>query len=88
LAKNAKALLLDEPLSGLDPHAASEFCSQLKILSDKGIAILMATHDIFRARELGGRIGIMKHGRLVDERDASNITAVQLEQAYLAHMRS
>ena len=88
LAKNAKALLLDEPLSGLDPHAASEFCSQLKILSGKGIAILMATHDIFRARELGGRIGIMKHGCLVDERDASNITAVQLEQAYLAHMRS
>lgn len=48
----------------------------------------MATHDISGPCELGGRIGIMKHGCLVDERDASNITAVQLEQAYLAHMRA
>ncbi|MGQ0697536.1 MAG: ABC transporter ATP-binding protein [Panacagrimonas sp.] len=87
LAKNAKALLLDEPLSGLDPHAANEFCVQLRSLRESGVAVLMATHDLFRARELGGRIGIMKQGRLVDERDATSVTATELEQLYLTHMQ-
>jgi ABC-2 type transport system ATP-binding protein len=87
LAKNAKALLLDEPLSGLDPHAANEFCTQVRQLRESGVAVLMATHDLFRARELGGRIGIMKRGRLVDEREAGSLSAGELEKVYLAHMQ-
>ncbi len=87
LAKNAKALLLDEPLSGLDPHAANEFCGQVRALRESGCAVLMATHDIFRARELGGRIGIMKRGYLVDERDAQSLSASELESLYIAHMQ-
>lgn len=87
LAKNAGALLLDEPLSGLDPHAANEFCAQLRELRSAGVAVLMATHDLFRARELGGRIGIMKRGRLLDEREAQSLTAAELERLYLAHMQ-
>jgi ABC-2 type transport system ATP-binding protein len=50
LAKNAKALLLDEPTSGLDPKAANEFSALLTKLSQDGVAVLMATHDVFRAR--------------------------------------
>src|ERR687897_2277818 len=65
LAKSAKALLLDEPTSGLDPKAANEFSSVLARLSQDGVAILMATHDLFRAKETGTRVGIMKHGKLV-----------------------
>ncbi|CAK9039504.1 Probable ABC transporter ATP-binding protein NosF [Durusdinium trenchii] len=53
LAKNAKALLLDEPLSGLDPSAANALCVSLRRLRDEGRAILMATHDVFRAKEVG-----------------------------------
>jgi len=55
LAKQAKALLLDEPTSGLDPKASNEFAETLRQLKDKGVAILMATHDLFRARELSIR---------------------------------
>jgi ABC-2 type transport system ATP-binding protein len=58
LAKKAKALLLDEPTSGLDPKAANEFSVILKELAKEGTAVLMATHDIFRAREVATRIGI------------------------------
>ncbi|MEM9533037.1 MAG: ATP-binding cassette domain-containing protein [Pseudomonadota bacterium] len=86
LAKNAEALLLDEPLSGLDPAAANSFCSQLKKMRDEGRAVLMATHDIFRAKEVGSRIGIMKAGRLVDLLEASSLAATEIEQIYLAHM--
>lgn len=86
LAKNAKALLLDEPLSGLDPSAANALSNSLKALRDEGHAILMATHDVFRAKEIGTRIGIMKAGKLIDTLDAASLNAVEIEKIYLAHM--
>ena len=86
LAKGARALLLDEPLSGLDPSAANEFCRLLRQLADNGAAVLMATHDLFRARELADRIGIMKSGTLVEELSPESLDQAALEQVYLNHM--
>ncbi len=86
LAKKAKALLLDEPTSGLDPKASNEFSELLKRLSDRGVAILMATHDLFRAKESGTRVGMMKHGRLMESLSTSDIGHADLEQLYLRHM--
>lgn len=83
LAKKAKALFLDEPTSGLDPKASNEFSEILKELSMEGTAILMATHDIFRAKEVAHRIGIMKEGQLVSQLSASDLTANELEKLYL-----
>jgi ABC-2 type transport system ATP-binding protein len=86
LAKKAKALLLDEPTSGLDPKASNEFSELLKRLSGRGVAILMATHDLFRAKESGTRVGIMKHGKLVETLATGEIGHADLEQLYLRHM--
>ncbi len=83
LAKRAKALLLDEPTSGLDPKAANEFSDILRTLSAGGAAILMATHDIFRAKEVGTRIGIMRAGHLVETLPTGDLTANELEAIYL-----
>ena len=83
LAKQAKALLLDEPTSGLDPKASNEFSDIIAELSKSGVAVLMATHDIFRAKEIAHRIGIMKEGNLVSVIDASGISANELEKLYL-----
>jgi ABC-2 type transport system ATP-binding protein len=83
LAKQAKALLLDEPTSGLDPKASNEFSELLTQLAQDGTAILMATHDIFRAREVGTHIGIMRAGELVESLQADNLTANELEAIYL-----
>jgi ABC-2 type transport system ATP-binding protein len=86
IAKKAKALLLDEPTSGLDPKAANEFSELLKKMSGSGAAVLMATHDLFRAKETGTRVGIMKHGRLVAELRTEEIGHADLERIYLEHM--
>jgi len=85
-AKQAKALLLDEPTAGLDPKASNEFSELLLKLKADGAAILMATHDLFRAKETGTRIGIMKEGRLVDELSAGEVSHADLEKIYLQHM--
>jgi ABC-2 type transport system ATP-binding protein len=86
IAKKAEALLLDEPTSGLDPKAANEFSQLLKKLSGAGVAVLMATHDLFRAKETGTRVGIMRHGRLMRNLDTKEIGHADLERIYLEHM--
>jgi ABC-2 type transport system ATP-binding protein len=86
LAKRAEALLLDEPTSGLDPKAANEFSQSLRGISAGGVAVLMATHDLFRAKELGTRIGIMKGGRLLTTLKSEEIGHADLERIYLQHM--
>lgn len=86
-AKRATVLLLDEPTSGLDPKASNEFSELLKKLSGQGCAVLMATHDLFRAKESGTRVGIMKHGRLLTEMTTDEIGHADLERIYLENMR-
>jgi ABC-2 type transport system ATP-binding protein len=86
IAKQATALLLDEPTSGLDPKASNEFSELLTQLSGDGVAILMATHDLFRAKETGTRAGIMRQGVLVADLVTSEIGHADLEALYLKHM--
>ncbi|NII83800.1 ATP-binding cassette domain-containing protein [Pedobacter sp. SG908] len=83
LAKNAKIILMDEPTSGLDPKATAEFTQLIKQLAAEGKSILMATHDIFNAVNVGSHIGIMKQGELIHTLKASDITAADLQELYL-----
>jgi ABC-2 type transport system ATP-binding protein len=88
LAKQARALLLDEPTSGLDPSASHEFSQLLKAMASRGVAILMATHDLFRAREVATRIGIMRDGEIRREFAPGELGAADLESIYLGEMAS
>jgi ABC-2 type transport system ATP-binding protein len=86
LMKHAKAILLDEPLSGLDPAAANDLVEVLRETAAGGTALLISTHDIFRAKDVATRIGIMRHGKLLDMIDPSALSASELEAIYLTHM--
>jgi len=83
ILKGAPALILDEPTSGLDPRAAWELGRLLVGLRDEGRAILMSTHDVFRAKQLADRVGIMSRGRLVAEWTRAELLAQDLEELYL-----
>lgn len=83
-ARQSKAMLLDEPTSGLDPSAANDFATRIRAAGDAGMAVLMATHDLFNARQVADRIGIMKKGCLVAEFDAQSVSHQELEDVYLA----
>lgn len=87
MIKDAPAVLLDEPTSGLDPKAGAEFLEILDDLRRKSKAILMSTHDIFRAKEIADRVGIMKEGRKVMERTREDLEHEDLQALYLDYMR-
>lgn len=86
VAKGARAILLDEPLSGLDPKAANDLVAVLRRVAAGGVALLVSTHDIFRAKEVADWVGIMSHGRMIDRRRAAELSAAELEGVYLQHM--
>jgi ABC-2 type transport system ATP-binding protein len=86
ILKNAPGILLDEPTSGLDPKAAFEFIHLLESLREEGKAILMSTHDIFRAKEVADVVGIMNEGRLVMQRTHDDLAGEDLEKLYVEYM--
>lgn len=86
LAKGAENILLDEPSSGLDPKAAAELVALLKEQKDAGKSILMCTHDIFRAKELADKVGIMKQGHMVKQLTREEFLGEDLEKLYLEYM--
>lgn len=87
-AKEAQVYLLDEPASGLDPLASNELSELLKALAAEGATVLMASHDIFRVREVCHRIGILKKGSLVKELHSNEVSANELENLYLEYMKN
>jgi ABC-2 type transport system ATP-binding protein len=86
ITKDAENIILDEPTSGLDPKAGAEFMALLDQLRTEGKAILMSTHDIFRAKEAADRLGIMKEGRLVAVLTREELARENLERLYLEYM--
>lgn len=86
ILKDAPAILLDEPTSGLDPKAGKEFTRLIGELRDEGKAILMSTHDIFRAKEIADFVGILNGGELVAHKTKAELEGVNLENLYVEYM--
>ncbi len=61
-----RVLLLDEPASGLDPHARIELRDLLKMLGEQGKTILVSSHILTELQEMCTSIGIMERGRLLE----------------------
>ena len=79
-------LILDEPTSGLDPKGGAEFLEIVEALRNEGKAILMSSHDIFRAKMIADRIGIMRSGKILVELDRKQIAEQDLEKMYIDYM--
>jgi ABC-2 type transport system ATP-binding protein len=58
-------LFLDEPTTGLDPQARLFVWDQVRAMRDRGVTVVITTHDMDEAAELADRVGIIDHGRLL-----------------------
>src|SRR5437763_3727586 len=65
LIHEPEVLFLDEPTTGLDPQARLFVWDRIRELRERGVTILLTTHDMDEAAELTDRVGIVDHGRLL-----------------------
>ena len=73
LAMNPKVMLFDEPTSALDPEMVSEVLSLMKDLAESGMTMIIVTHEMGFAKEIGSNIVFMDKGKIVEEGSSSEI---------------
>ena len=67
LAMRPKAMLFDEVTSALDPELVGEVLAVMQRLAGEGMTMVVVTHEMGFAREVGTRLIFMDHGRIVEE---------------------
>ena len=73
LAMNPKLMLFDEPTSALDPEMVGEVLAVMKELAEDGMTMVVVTHEMGFAREVGNRVLFMDEGRIVEQGTPSEI---------------
>ena len=73
LAMNPKVMLFDEPTSALDPEMVGEVLEVMKELAAEGMTMVVVTHEMGFAREVGSRILFMDEGRIVEQGTPSEV---------------
>jgi ABC-2 type transport system ATP-binding protein len=76
-------LILDEPLSGLDPVSAKIFRDLIKDMADKGCTVLLSTHIMPIAEMVCSEIAILKNGILIKTLKPSELKELTLEEEFL-----
>jgi len=67
LAMRPKVMLFDEPTSALDPEMVGEVLEVMKQLAHEGMTMVVVTHEMGFAKEVGHRVIFMDEGRMVEE---------------------
>lgn len=67
LAMNPEVMLFDEPTSALDPEMVGEVLSVMKELAQDGMTMIVVTHEMGFAREVGNRVLFMDEGKILEQ---------------------
>ncbi|KAB2336649.1 amino acid ABC transporter ATP-binding protein [Cytobacillus depressus] len=73
LAMKPKVMLFDEPTSALDPEMVGEVLNVMRDLANEGMTMVVVTHEMGFAREVGNRVLFMDGGYLVEEGTPADI---------------
>lgn len=65
LLHNPEILVLDEPLSGLDPASRYQFKKVIKSLAEEGVTVLFSSHILNDVQDIADNIGILNEGRIM-----------------------
>ncbi|HZD00425.1 MAG TPA: ATP-binding cassette domain-containing protein [Actinomycetes bacterium] len=83
LMHDPQVLFLDEPTTGLDPQARLFVWDRIRGQRERGVSVLLTTHDMDEAAELADRVGIMDHGKLLALDTPDALTALVPGQSTL-----
>lgn len=73
LAMNPRVMLFDEPTSALDPEMVGEVLAVMKELAETGMTMVVVTHEMGFAREVGDRLVFMDGGYIVEEGNPKDV---------------
>ena len=73
MAMRPKVMLFDEPTSALDPEMVGEVLEVMKELAQEGMTMVVVTHEMGFAREVGSRVLFMADGKLLEEGSPADI---------------
>ncbi|MDR4950392.1 amino acid ABC transporter ATP-binding protein [Neobacillus cucumis] len=73
LAMNPKIMLFDEPTSALDPEMVGDVLEVMKQLAKEGMTMVVVTHEMGFAREVGDRVIFMDGGYIVEENEPNKL---------------
>ena len=73
LAMDPEVLLFDEPTSALDPEMVGEVLEVMKALAREGMTMVVVTHEMGFAREVGDRVMFMDEGKVMEENTPENL---------------
>jgi heme exporter protein A len=79
-------LLLDEPDTGLDQHAAAMLGELLREVGATRSTVLMTTHNLERGLELGDRVAILAGGRIAFHAETSDLDQDRFREAYYQYV--
>lgn len=73
LAMEPKVMLFDEPTSALDPELVGEVLQTIRSLAQDGMTMIVVTHEVAFARDIGGRVAFMADGRILEVGPADDV---------------
>lgn len=73
LAMRPEAILFDEPTSALDPELVGDVLAVMKGLATDGMTMVVVTHEMAFAREVGDRVLFLEKGRIIEQGKASEV---------------
>ena len=80
LAMKPKLMLFDEPTSALDPEMVGEVLDVMKQLAEEGMTMVVVTHEMGFAREVGDRVLFMADGKIVEQNTPAEIVSNPKEE--------
>jgi polar amino acid transport system ATP-binding protein len=89
LAMRPKLMLFDEVTSALDPELVKEVLDAVQQLAEEGMTMVVVTHEMGFAREVGTRLLFMDDGKIVEDGDPRDIFASPRDertQSFLSHV--
>ena len=66
LAMEPRLMLFDEPTSALDPELVEEVLNVMRTLAERGMTMIVVTHEMAFARDVADRVAFMDQGRIVE----------------------
>jgi ABC-2 type transport system ATP-binding protein len=73
IAPQPKVLILDEPTNGLDPMMRKKLFAELKVLTERGVTVLLSSHNLSEVQEYCDRVAFIKDGVILAVTDLKDV---------------